>query len=62
MRYADEQVPIQTKLVETELLSPAEKDWLNGYHAEVLEKVAPLLQEAGDKRALAWLERECRAV
>jgi Xaa-Pro aminopeptidase len=39
-----------------------ERDWLNGYHAEVLEKVRPLLQEAGDKRAIAWLERECQAV
>ena len=55
-------MPIQTKLVETELLAPAERDWLNSYHTEVLEKVTPLLQAVGDTRALAWLERECRAV
>ena len=59
---ADTQVPIQTKLVETALLAPSERDWLNGYHAEVLEKVGPLLLEVGDTRAMAWLERECQAV
>ena len=59
---ADIQVPIQTKLVETARLAPSERDWLNGYHAEVLEKVGPLLLEVGDTRAMAWLERECQAV
>ena len=34
-----------------------EKSWLNAYHAEVSEKISPLL--AGDKRALEWLQREC---
>ncbi|KAH8116027.1 Creatinase/aminopeptidase [Phellopilus nigrolimitatus] len=52
--------PIQTKLVAQELLSPAERVWLNAYHEEVHEKIAPLL--ANDPRALAWLARECAAI
>ncbi|KAK1926245.1 peptidase M24, structural domain-containing protein [Papiliotrema laurentii] len=54
--------PIQTKLIDTQLLAPVEREWINGYHAEVLEKVSPLLKEFGDERALTWLEKECRAI
>nr|XP_031863681.1 uncharacterized protein CI109_000933 [Kwoniella shandongensis]KAA5530753.1 hypothetical protein CI109_000933 [Kwoniella shandongensis] len=54
--------PIQTSLVELNLLTQPEKDWLNAYHAEVLEKLTPLVKETGDERALTWLERECRSV
>ncbi|WVR03380.1 hypothetical protein IAU60_000371 [Kwoniella sp. DSM 27419] len=54
--------PIQTSLVDVSLLSPAEKSWLNEYHAEVLDKIGPLLREVGDRRASDWLERECRAI
>ncbi|CAH2055031.1 unnamed protein product, partial [Thlaspi arvense] len=36
--------PIQTKMVDVSLLSHAEIDWLNNYHAEVWEKVSPLLE------------------
>ncbi|WVQ80472.1 hypothetical protein IAT38_002577 [Cryptococcus sp. DSM 104549] len=54
--------PIQTSLVEMSLLTEQERTWLNEYHAEVLEKVLPVLREKGDTRAAAWLERECRAV
>ena len=45
-----------------ELLTPPEKTWLNNYHAEVKEKVTPLLQEMKDERALIWLEKECKAI
>ncbi|WVF66387.1 hypothetical protein IAT40_001127 [Kwoniella sp. CBS 6097] len=54
--------PIQTSLVEVSLLSPGEKEWLNDYHNEVLEKIGPLLRETGDLRAVDWLERECRPI
>ncbi|KAG8743723.1 hypothetical protein FRC10_011505 [Ceratobasidium sp. 414] len=54
--------PIQTKLVDIELLTCAERDWLNAYHAEVLAKVGPELERVGDKRAQAWLEKECAEV
>lgn len=44
-------VPIQTKMVDSALLSSAEIDWLNDYHAQVWEKVSPLL----DGSARQWL-------
>ncbi|KAI0316094.1 Creatinase/aminopeptidase [Amylostereum chailletii] len=49
--------PIHKKLVDETLLTREERAWLDGYHAEVWEKVAPLLTK--DERALRWLEREC---
>ncbi|KAF9566554.1 Creatinase/aminopeptidase [Agrocybe pediades] len=52
--------PIQTKLVDTKLLSEGEKTWLNKYHEEVFAKVSPLLKN--DPRALEWLKRECTAI
>lgn len=56
------QCPIQTKLVEEKLLSPDEKKWLNAYHAEVEQKVAPILKGFSDERAVEWLKKECRAI
>lgn len=47
--------PIAQNLVETALLSPAEADWLDAYHAEVFEKLAPGMDD-GDR---AWLESAC---
>ncbi|KAI9383044.1 hypothetical protein POPTR_013G021400v4 [Populus trichocarpa] len=49
-------VPIQTKLVDLSLLSVAEVDWLNNYHAQVWEKVSPLL----DGSAREWLRNNTR--
>ncbi|XP_057960476.1 aminopeptidase P2 [Malania oleifera] len=51
-------VPIQSKMVNTSLLSIAEIDWLNEYHSKVWEKVSPLL--AGS--ALQWLWNNTRPV
>eukprot|EP00189_Rhodosorus_marinus_P012907 CAMPEP_0184745256 /NCGR_PEP_ID=MMETSP0315-20130426/7886_1 /TAXON_ID=101924 /ORGANISM="Rhodosorus marinus, Strain UTEX LB 2760" /LENGTH=575 /DNA_ID=CAMNT_0027217279 /DNA_START=117 /DNA_END=1841 /DNA_ORIENTATION=+ len=36
-------VPIDKKLVDVSVMSPAECDWLDNYHALVQEKVSPLL-------------------
>jgi Xaa-Pro aminopeptidase len=58
----DAQCSIQTKLVNKDLLSPDERRWLDEYHAEVREKVMPVLRGFGDERAIAWLEKECRAL
>lgn len=44
--------PIDTRCLLPELLAREELDWLNGYHAQVRERLAPLLQG----EALAWLE------
>ncbi|WVW81507.1 hypothetical protein I302_103501 [Kwoniella bestiolae CBS 10118] len=54
--------PIQSSLLDISLLSPSEKDWLNEYHSEVLEKIGPMLREVGDERAIGWLERQCTAI
>ncbi|KAG1741526.1 peptidase M24, structural domain-containing protein [Suillus paluster] len=52
--------PIQTKMIDFSVLTAQEREWLNAYHAETLEKVGPLLRN--DPRALQWLERECSPV
>ena len=45
-------VPIDRRLILPELLTGAERDWLNAYHAEVLARVGPRL----DPATLRWLE------
>jgi Xaa-Pro aminopeptidase len=50
--------PIDRRLIERETLSEAELDWLNVYHAQVLEKIGPKLQGA-DR---AWLEKACAEI
>ncbi|WP_375692079.1 aminopeptidase P family protein [Pseudooceanicola sp. LIPI14-2-Ac024] len=46
-------VPIETRLIDVSLMTQAERDWLNAYHAEVRNKVAPRL----DGAAAMWLSR-----
>jgi len=43
--------PIDTRCLDVTLLSSAERDWLNAYHATVRERLSPHLQGA----ALQWL-------
>lgn len=47
--------PIDRNLVEAPLLEPAERDWLNAYHARVVGEIGPLLQETD----LEWLKKAC---
>ncbi|WP_066558102.1 aminopeptidase P family protein [Croceicoccus bisphenolivorans] len=47
--------PIDRALIDTALLTQAEREWLDTYHAKVLEVVGPGL--AGDQRG--WLEAQC---
>jgi len=49
-------VPIDKALVDRSLLSAAEIDWWNAYHARVRQVLAPQLEGA----ALAWLEEACQ--
>jgi len=49
-------VPMCRKLIEPTMLTPAEKSWLNEYHAKVLEKTKKYFDR--DSLAMAWLERE----
>lgn len=52
--------PIHTGLVERSLLTAEERDWLNAYHADVLEKIGPLV--ARETEVHAWLEAACAPV
>jgi Xaa-Pro aminopeptidase len=47
--------PIDRACIEPALLSPAERSWVDAYHARVLEVVAPQLEG----EALAWLHQAC---
>jgi len=47
--------PIDRKLVDTDLLSAGERQWVDDYHAQVLKIVGPQL----DGHAKSWLEAAC---
>ena len=49
-------VPMCRSLIDEQLLTPAEKNWLNAYHAEVLEKTQGFFRD--DARTITWLRRE----
>lgn len=51
-------VPFDTRLIDLELISKAEKDWLNDYHAEVLNLNGPRL----DDDTLSWLRHACAPI
>ncbi|MDB5505511.1 MAG: Xaa-Pro aminopeptidase [Devosia sp.] len=51
-------VPIDTRLIDRSLLTPAETVWLNDYHQRVLAEVSPHLT-GSDK---AWLEHATRPI
>jgi len=50
--------PIDTRCLQPALLTQDERDWLNAYHAEVRQRLSPLLQGA----ALAWLDTRTAAI
>ncbi|MGY4495734.1 aminopeptidase P family protein [Pseudomonas sp. TE3610] len=50
--------PIDTRCLLVEHLTAEEREWLNAYHRQVLERVAPLV----DGAALAWLQTRTAAV
>lgn len=47
--------PIQTDMLIPEMLTDAERDWLNAYHASVLDHLGPGLSQA----ARVWAEKAC---
>ena len=47
--------PLDRKLIDTALLTPDERDYVDAYHAETLAKVGPLLEG----EAKAWLTEAC---
>ncbi len=50
--------PIDINLIDTELLSPEEKSWLNAYHQEVMTKLGPGL----DDEEIKWLKAKTQAI
>ena len=51
-------VPIDTRVLIPEMMAPWERDWLNAYHAEVVERVGPRLSEP----ARNWLLAAARPI
>jgi Xaa-Pro aminopeptidase len=49
-------VPFDRRLIDTDMLTPAERDWIDAYHQRVAERVGPLL----DGEAHAWLAEATR--
>jgi Xaa-Pro aminopeptidase len=52
------QCPIDTRLVDARMLSPVEREWLNGYHRNVRRVLGPHLS-AADRR---WLKAACAPI
>ncbi|MBC7701502.1 aminopeptidase P family protein, partial [Aquabacterium sp.] len=50
--------PIDTRCIDLSLLRTDEVEWLNGYHAQVLKRLRPLVSGA----ALAWLEKRTQPI
>jgi Xaa-Pro aminopeptidase len=50
--------PIDRRLIDPRLLEPAERAWLDAYHARVLDAVAPLV----DPETRRWLTAACAPV
>jgi Xaa-Pro aminopeptidase len=48
--------PIDRDLIDPTLLSPRERAWLDNYHADVVARIGPVLDEA----ERAWLAERCR--
>ena len=48
-------VPIDRRLIDVNLLTDGERDWLNMYHSVTLAKIGPLVEGW----ALEWLEEAC---
>uniref|UniRef100_A0A3B4F252 Xaa-Pro aminopeptidase 1 n=1 Tax=Pundamilia nyererei TaxID=303518 RepID=A0A3B4F252_9CICH len=55
-------VPIQMKMMNTELLTQKERDWVNEYHRKCREVVGAELERQGRQEALEWLIRETQLI
>ena len=50
--------PIERRLIEPERLTVEERDWLNAYHARVLDEIGPLV----DGATKDWLQAACAPI
>ena len=53
-------IPIQKDLINTDMMTKDELDWLDRYHEEVFAKVSPLLEEGSP--AIEWLKKSCEPI
>ena len=53
-------VPMCRKLIDKNLLTTSEIEYLNEYHQEVLEKTQGYFKD--DEKTMAWLKRETAAL
>jgi len=53
-------IPIQQNLIDVDLLTEKEIEWLDTYHKLVFEKVSPLLEPKS--LAMRWLEKSCAEI
>ena len=51
-------VPFDRRLINVAMLSPGERDWLNAYHAQALDKLGARLSAD----ALAWCQAACAVI
>ncbi|WP_395649915.1 M24 family metallopeptidase C-terminal domain-containing protein, partial [Brevundimonas sp.] len=53
--------PLDRKMIDVEMLTAAERAYVDAYHGETLAKVGPLLADGpqADAAALAWLKAAC---
>lgn len=53
-------IPIQKNLIDVSLMTEAELDWLDSYHARVWDQVSPRLEE--DTPEYQWLKKSCEKI
>ncbi|XP_026747991.1 xaa-Pro aminopeptidase ApepP isoform X2 [Trichoplusia ni] len=52
-------VPNQKECIDVSLLSDAELNYINNYHARVLETLGPIMKQRNLNEDLLWLQKEC---
>ncbi|XP_073452013.1 xaa-Pro aminopeptidase 1 isoform X2 [Aquarana catesbeiana] len=55
-------VPVQSKMINVDLLTQKEVDWVNDYHKKCREVVGGELEKQGRHEALQWLIRETQPI
>ena len=50
--------PYDARLIELDIMTPVEIDWVNAYHKKVYAELSPLL----DPEEQAWLASKCAAL
>jgi len=53
-------VPFQRKMIDVDLMSIDQINYLNNYHNEVLEKVGEECKKRGKDKVLSWIENQAR--